>query len=398
MSTTVVSIRRAASTRRLVALGRLPAGATYTLGVALLMRLALSALAAWILSFRPITETAVIRGQYLGLAALHDRALAPWQRFDAFWYLRLAMRGYGARDGSTVYFPLYPALIKAVALPLGGDMMLAALIVSNVCFALLLLLFYQLVAVRHGDLVARRAVALLCVFPTASFLLGAYTESLFLLLVVALFLAIERQRLALAGALGLLAALTRLQGVVLSAPLLWAAWSVWRGGRREIRPWLFAALPPLGSALFMLYVRLVVRAGPVTSVYTQQVHQQLGPPWVTLGRYWAELAPHWPRLFSYATGNWVDALNIVLALGVLALILPARRLVGTGLWIYALATWVAVLCIYQSTARYMLAVFPVFIVLAVRARGRRVFQLALLLGAPVMLFVASEFVLWSFVG
>ncbi len=377
---------------------RLPDSVTYPLALALYLRLALSAVAVWTLSLRPVRETALVRAQYLGIVPLHDWLLAPWQRFDALWYLRLAAHGYDARDGSTVYFPLYPLLIRGVAPLLGGNLMRAALAVSNVCFALLLLLLYHLVAGRHGHDVARRAVLLLCIFPTASFLLGAYTESLFLALVVGLFLAAARGRLALAGLLGLLAALTRLQGIVLALPLLWMALVSWRQGSRSPRPWVAALLPPLGTGLFTLYTRVMLQAGPVTSVYAGQVHQQLGPPWVILGRYWTALTPHWPHLFSYPTGNWVDALNIVLALGVLGLVLPARRIVGTDLWLYALATWAVTLCIHQSTDRYMLTVFPAFIALAVYAPGRRAGQLALMIGAPVMLFIASQFVLWSFVG
>jgi hypothetical protein len=91
-------------------------------------------------------------------------------------------------------------------------------------------------------------------------------------------------------------------------------------------------------------------------------------------------------------------MNLALALGILALAVPARRVLGTPLWLYALATWVVTLCIHQSTARYMLTVFPALIALAVWARGRWTVRLALLLGAPLMLFVAGEFVLWSFVG
>src|SRR5207248_4219109 len=120
----------------------------------------------------------------------------PWQRFDAFWYLHLATHGYGPHDGSTVYYPLYPLLVKLVAWPLGGNAMLAALVVSNVCFAGLLVALHRLVAARHGEATARRTLLLLCVFPTASFLLEAYTESLFLLLVVACFLAVDLRRTA----------------------------------------------------------------------------------------------------------------------------------------------------------------------------------------------------------
>jgi Mannosyltransferase (PIG-V) len=377
---------------------RLPRGTGYAVGLAVAMRLALSSMAAWLLSFRPPHATALIRAQYLGQAPLHDRLLGPWQRFDAFWYLHLAMHGYGPHDGSTVYYPVYPLLIKLLAWPLGGNAMLAALVVSNVCFAGLLIAVHGLVAARHGEAAARRTLLLLCVFPTASFLLGAYTESLFLLLVVACFLAMERGRMGLAGALAFLAALTRLQGIVLALPLLWVALQDWRAGRHQMRPWLAAAMPPLGSLLFMAYVRIALHGGSVTDVYAQQVHQQLSPPWSTLGSYWTALQAHHWYLFSYPTGNWVDAMNLALALGILALAVPARRVLGTPLWLYALATWGVTLCIHQSTARYMLTVFPALITLAVWAPGRWTVRLALLLGAPLMLFVAGEFVLWSFVG
>lgn len=377
---------------------RLPRGVGYALAWAVALRLTLSALAAWLLSLRPIHESAAIRAQYLGQTPLHDALLAPWQRFDALWYLRLAAHGYGAHDGSTVYFPLYPLLIKLVSVPLFGDGLLAALLISNLCCAGLLVVLYQLVAERHGDVAARRTLLLLCLFPTASFLIGAYTESLYLLLAVGCLLAAGHGRPSLAGALGLLAALTRLQGIVLALPLLWMALGGWRAGRRDARAWLAAALPPLGTLLFTLYTAVFVRAGLMTGVYTRQVHQQLSLPWMTLWSYWSALMAHHWHIFSYPTGNWVDALNLILALAMLALLVPARGMLGMPLWLYALATWMVTLCIHQSTARYMLTVFPALIVLAVWAPGRWSARLALLFGAPLMLFVAGEFVLWSFVG
>jgi Mannosyltransferase (PIG-V) len=377
---------------------RLPRGIGYAVGLAVAMRLALSSMAAWLLSFRSPHATALIHAQYLGQAPLHDRLLGPWQRFDAFWYLHLATHGYGRHDGSTVYYPFYPLLIKLLAWPLGGNAMLAALVVSNVCFAGLLVALHRLVAARHGEAAARRTLLLLCVFPTASFLLGAYTESLFLLLVVACFLATERGWPALAGALGVLAALTRVQGIVLALPLLWVALQDWRAGGRDLRPWLAATMPPLGSLLFLLYVRVIVHGGFITTTFREHWSMGVNPPWITLGGFWSALMAHQWRLFSYPTGNWVDLMNLALALGVLALVVPARRLLGTPLWLYALVTWVVTLALHQSTARYMLTVFPALIALASWAPGRWTTRLALLLGAPFMLFVAGEFVLWSFVG
>jgi len=376
----------------------LPAGTGYALSWVVGMRLALSAMAAWVLSLHPPRLTPIVRAQYLGQAALHDALVAPWQRFDALWYTAIAAHGYHAQDGSTVYFPLYPLLIRLASPLLGGNLLLAALVISDLCFAGLLLLLYRLVASRHGDGAARRTVLLLCVFPTASFLLGAYTESLFLSLTVGCFVALDRDRSLLAGLLAFLAALTRIQGVVLTLPLLWVALQGWRAGRRDPRPWLAALAPPLATSLFTLYARLILHAGVAMDTLARHWNMSINPPWVTLGSAWSALAAHHWRLFSYPTGNWVDLLNILLAIGVLALVLPARPLLGTPLWLYALATWIVTLSLHQSTARYMLTVFPALIVLAVWARGRWLERAALLLGAPLMLFVAAEFVLWSFVG
>lgn len=382
------------------------------IGVAVTMRVALSATAAWLVSPRPPYETAIIRAQYLGQKPLHDLLLSPWQRFDVLWYVRIALNGYGIHDGSTVYFPLYPLLIRLTAGVLGGNAVLAALTVSNLCFAGFLVVLYRLAAERLGDRVARRSLIMFCLLPTSFFLLAPYTESLFLLLAAGSLLARSHDRCLLAGALAFLAALTRLQGIVLALPLLYAAGRA-RSERRAAfrigadrtagivaaaRPWLAAAMPLAGTLSFLAYTRFFLHGSLITDTYSGQVHQQISAPWTTLAAYWTALAAHHWHIFSYSTGNWVDAMNLSLAIAVLALVLPARRLLGGDLWLYALATWWVTLCIHQSTARYMLTVFPAFIVLARLASARWVMRLALLLGAPVMLFVAGEFALWSFVG
>ncbi len=393
--------------------GSLPWYVPYAVGAAVVLRLVLAAVGAWLLAWRPIQMTPVVRAQYLGQTPLHDLLLAPWQRFDALWYVRIALHGYAAGDGSTAYYPLYPLVMRLVMPLVGGDALAAGLLVSTASLAGLLAALYALVSARHGRAAARRSVLLLCLFPTAVFLVGVYTESLFLLLVVGAFLALEqnsperpapehnpleRRRWLLAGLLAALAALTRAQGLVLVLPLCWFAAAQWRQGKRSIVPWLAAALPAVATLCFLWYTRAVVRAGFITSTFAQHWHMGVNPPWVTLAGFVSGMSAHGWRLFSYPTGNWVDAMNLLLALAMLGLVLPSRRLLGTPLWLYAIGTWLVVLSLHQSTARYMLTLFPALVVLAVRARGRLWPKLALLCGAPTMIFVAAEFFRWSFVG
>lgn len=82
--------------------------------------------------------------------------------------------------------------------------------------ALLLGLFRE----RTDEHTAVRAAIYMLVFPTAFFFLTVYTESLYLLLSTALFTFMKRSRWILAGFVGGLASLTRPIGVVLLIPLL----------------------------------------------------------------------------------------------------------------------------------------------------------------------------------
>ena len=55
-------------------------------------------------SLRPATYTAEDVFPYHGVQTLGGW-FGMWQRFDTNWYLKIAERGYGGDDGSTVYFP-----------------------------------------------------------------------------------------------------------------------------------------------------------------------------------------------------------------------------------------------------------------------------------------------------
>src|SRR5437762_2130602 len=55
----------------------------------------------------------------------------PWHRWDSGWYMKIALYGYAADDGTIIFAPLYPALV-AVAGALVGDALLGGLLVSSV--------------------------------------------------------------------------------------------------------------------------------------------------------------------------------------------------------------------------------------------------------------------------
>ena len=146
-----------------------------------------------------------------------DKLLAPVGRWDAVWYIQIAQHGYYS-PASTNFFPLYPLLIA-----LGDRLIDQPLIVGGLislgCMTAGLALLYRLALLDLDEPAARLTVVLVSLYPMSLFLSAAYTESLFLLLAVGMFYAARRERWALAGLCGGLAAATRSDGVALVIPL-----------------------------------------------------------------------------------------------------------------------------------------------------------------------------------
>lgn len=172
-----------------------------------------------------------------------------WNRWDALWYTGIALHGYWPE--ALAFFPLYPVLIAGVHwvtfLPVG----FSAIVVSNLALVFLVVTFYRLVSEYYSAGIARRSVGIMLLFPTAFFLSAGYSESLFLWLTTAAFLAARRGRFGWAGLLGMLATLTRNEGVFIAIPYLFAYYE--RYGMEWRRQLLPLFLIPLGIGLFMGY-------------------------------------------------------------------------------------------------------------------------------------------------
>ena len=142
------------------------------------------------------------------------QSLTSW---DGWWYLGIVRDGYHAAplDGAYqdyAFLPLYPMLVRLLATPFPGWEGLIAVLLSNVLFAVGIVLLVRLTAPRFGPAFAYRSAALLAIFPFSAVFSMAYAESLFIVLMLGAFLAAERGRAVPAGLLLALATLTRLQG------------------------------------------------------------------------------------------------------------------------------------------------------------------------------------------
>jgi mannosyltransferase PIG-V len=296
-------------------------------------------------------------------------AIDATERQDAVWYLRLADDGWSGDDASAAFFPLYPLTVRAVAWVLPGDTLLAALLVSNLAFLGALLALFALTTEAFGDRIARRAIVVAAIFPTAFFFLAPYTESLFLLLSILTFRAARHDRWGHVAIWGALAALTRSVGLVLIPALLVEAFASRRSGGRRALAGRVAGVAAIAVGPLSWFAWWGVAHGRWLAPLDAQQRwgRELQPPWVSLARA-IELA------WSFRSYWLLDLVVVSIAIAGLALAVPALRASETTYGVLALLLplfdpfWDRPLL---SAPRFAVVVFPALWGLAGVGLGRK---------------------------
>jgi hypothetical protein len=321
-----------------------------------------------------------------------------WQRWDACWYGKIAAFGYEAGTDATAFFPAFPLLVRAAAVPLVGHVALAGMLANLVLSVVALAGLHRLVARDLGVRVADRTILYLSIFPAAIFLYAPFTEALFLAATAWAFVGAREGRWWLAAGAALVAGLTRTQGILLVLPLAWEAVAAWRAGsvrRASVAGPAVAVLAPLvGFATFAWYTSAIVGL-PLFDAQDAWGGREFHPPWETVAA-----ALDWIAAGGQSSG--VELLNVAtLLLFAGVTVLAVRRLPGSYS-LYAAASIALIAVRLQpipltSTTRLLLVVFPVFAALGIAGRHRR-FDLAwtivsvLLLGVVAVVFVRGDFV------
>jgi Mannosyltransferase (PIG-V) len=177
--------------------------------------------------------------------------VSPLRLWDGLWYKLIAERGYGFAEANAAFWPLFPWLMRFGHDITGAAPETIGWVIANLSFFGALILLYQLVSLDFDTKVARRTLWAIALFPTSLFFSAVYTESLFLMLALGALLAARRGNWWLAGIVGALAALTRSYGVLLVIPFAVLFIQQYGTTIRRWFPNIFAvALPALGPAIF----------------------------------------------------------------------------------------------------------------------------------------------------
>jgi hypothetical protein len=351
----------------------------------LLLRVAYSTLGAVFSIFIPVNWH-LIRSNALTETlqppdrSLHYLLLNLWSRFDTLWYLHIARYGYDRPD-ATVFYPLYPWLIKAVSTVFTP--IAAALVISTIAAWLLLWGVERLLSLDHSPELVRDSVIACAVWPASFIFFAGYAESLLLALILWSLYMARRERWWMATVLALAAGLTKAAGIVVIVPMLFVVLRNrrWRG--------LTLLLAPAGPLGFQLWLHLHV-FGSALEVYQRYWRTSLAFPWTTL---WLGVE----QLFR--TPDIVLALNL-LSLIVFCVLLTVVRIKPEYV-LYGAVVILFVLCKQttpplQSMMRYLLLVFPAFLGVAQILDRPSLKRRFAMLG--VGLFVMNVALMWLFLG
>jgi hypothetical protein len=391
---------------------RLSPAVRFALPLAIALRLGLSIWAALTLIVMPIHPLGpALLYYYHGSIPVLDGAaglwLGAWQRWDAIWYLRIVEEGYHAGDPSLVFPPLYPILTRIVSMLPGVSPLLGALAVSTLSAFVAFVFLYRLALEDLGEAAARRTVVYLAIFPWAYFLMAPYSESLFLAATLGAFLFARQRRWGLAGLLGAAAALTRLSGVLLLLPLAYAVLVQARSqNTTKGKGWLASfvrkatplALIPLAPACFAAYLYFAIGDQTLWGNLGGDIwNLHFAFPWEgVIGSVRAAFLGLPPLLPPFLD------LAVTLLFGSLTVLAFRRLGVGPGLYMAAMLlvpmSKITADDRLQSMTRYVLVLFPGFMLLALAGDRPLVNRIIVVFSLLLLGIFTAVFVHWGWTG
>ncbi len=308
---------------------------------------------------------------------------------DASWYLKIAEQGYAEKPFNTskqenwAFFPVFPLLVRALSLILPSTL-LSGILVSNLALLWALILLHRLARIAAGSAAADRAVWFIAFFPSSYFFSVPVTEALFIAVVLMGFVCLCERRLLMAGLCFAVLTGIRITGALMLGAVFVELWQ-----HRKALPWQCLGcllLAPLGLGLFMCHLWMLT-GEPLAFYYIQTTWDR------ALSCSLASL-PALTGEMSMVLAGWnFGALNGAMA--ILAFFCGASLLYWRR-YSYALVVMVPLLATLAtgtllSTSRYVMVMFPVYIVLAEWAktpfRERLVLGVfAVLLGVMTLLY------------
>ncbi|MHB8587129.1 MAG: mannosyltransferase family protein [Thermoplasmatota archaeon] len=316
-------------------------------------------------------------------------------RWDSGYYMDIARLGYGFKPEAWAFDPAYPFTIAVghFLLPF-LDYATIGFLISNACFFGSLVLLYHLTVRLFDAAMAWRTGVFFAVFPGTFYLSAVYSDSLFVLILLAFLLALVESRWLIAGLLASIGALARPTGLVMIAPLLAGiAVETWRTRKVSAQAIWSIPLALEGPILFLGYA-YVMTGNPLINFQARAT-------------YWVHVSLHNPIPFWFNPDLraspwyplWMVGLAILVAstLWLLWDFWTRRELNTIPAYVWSLE--MAGIYLFYSEAqpiiRYLVVLIPAYWMLARWSRNRMVFAGLVAISAAVAAVVGAMFALWA---
>lgn len=309
----------------------------------------------------------------------YDNPLNPLYglaNFDGIHYIGIARDGYKALH-IEAFFPGYPILIRATSY-LTHNQFLSGLLISLLAFLASTKLLYEMALEMFDKATARYTILCLLLFPTSFYFGAVYTESLFLLVSLLCFKYARKKMWLLASLFALLSGTIRITGIFLILAVLLYYLIELKNSKRFstlISGWpLPLSTLGIGGYMYYLFEKL---GDPLYFVHVQGFYnpQRSVDKLIFLHqvfyRYIKMIIYVDHRSFLFAT----VLLEFLVALFMIFIFVKSIKLLDLPMIAYSVGVFIlpTLTGTFSSLPRYVLVMFPFFIVWGKLLKERSVF-------------------------
>ncbi|MGH7246146.1 MAG: mannosyltransferase family protein [Candidatus Levyibacteriota bacterium] len=319
----------------------------------------------------------------------------PWANTDGIHYLHIATNGSDFYEQA--FFPLFPLLIRYISQVLHLNVLSASLVLVYTSLFIGLFLFAKLASLDISKSAIKWALIFFLFFPTGFFFVSVYTESLFLLLCFASFYAMRKKQFFIASVFAGLASATRVAGIFL-LPAIVIEYFLGKKRKFTIQSFLSAIglsiISSSGLLMYMHYLFLKYK-DPLLFFHVQPGFgaQRSGSSFILLPQVLVRYAKILLTIPYTNHDFWVALLELsTFSLCIILLVIFYKKVRFSYLVFSLLAILVPTLTgTLSSEPRYVLAGFPVFIILGnIKSFSKKVVTLILFI---LLLIISTLFFL-----
>jgi hypothetical protein len=322
-----------------------------------------------------------------GTSLSPDRILNHYDVERFVWVAKYGYENIAINPQLIAVLPLFPLAIGFLGFII-SDYTLAAFILANIFFAISCFFLYFLSKIDFNEKISLNAVLFFSIFPTVYFLHTGYSDSMFLALAISSFYFARKSKWMHSGILGMLASFTKIFGILLLPALIIEYLEQKKFKLSSVKKdFIFIFLITLGFAVYLaLNFSFFGDTLEFIKVQSSNWNREIAPFWSGLSNLFNEVDLNSEKFF-YSSSEAV--FGIIGLFASLFVFLKMRRSYGIFMVLY-LAT-VLFNSNWVGTPRYVLSIFPMFILFSKYTTNLKWWRYSLILLFLVLLTAYLSF-------